>query len=198
MNYLYNETKKGAPVFVLLHGTGGNERDLVPLAAQLNSDYNVLSIRGTVKERGMNRFFKRHAEGQYDWEDLKVRAQELHAFIVEKAANYDFKMEDVVLVGFSNGANIAIEMMLQEPKTFKRAALLAPMYPKEVDEQQDFGQADIFLSLGKGDPIVSIAESERVVNLFESRGADISTVWVHGNRLTPQAVTEAKNWLNKN
>lgn len=197
MNYLYNETKKGAPVFVMLHGTGGNETDLMPLAAQLNPDYNVLSVRGTVKERGMNRFFKRHAEGQYDLEDLQVRAQELYAFIVEKAANYDFKMEDVVLVGFSNGANIAIEMMLQEPQTFKRAALLAPMYPKEVDEQQDFSQTDIFLSLGKGDPIVSIAESERVVHLFESRGADVSTVWVHGHRLTPQAVTEAKNWLNK-
>ena len=70
MEHIYNEKKKGAPVFVLLHGTGGTETDLVPLAELLNPEYNVLGIRGNVQENGMNRYFKRHGEGQYDWEDL--------------------------------------------------------------------------------------------------------------------------------
>lgn len=85
MEHIYNENKKGAPVFVLLHGTGGTETDLLPLAQALNSEYNVLSIRGNVKENGMNRYFKRLGEGNYDWEDLEFRGNELYEFIAEKA-----------------------------------------------------------------------------------------------------------------
>lgn len=197
MEHLYNEKKKGAPVFVLLHGTGGTERDLLPLAELLNPEYNVLSVRGNVQENGMNRYFKRHGEGQYDWEDLEFRGNELYEFIVEKSKEHDFKLEDVVFVGFSNGSNIAIQMMLQQPETFKRAALFAPLYPADVEEKQDFNDVDVFLSLGKGDPIVPEAESERVINLFEERGADVEVTWVNGHSLTQDAAMEAKNWLNR-
>ena len=197
MEHLYNEKKKGAPVFVLLHGTGGTERDLLPLAELLNPEYNVLSVRGNVQENGMNRYFKRHGEGQYDWEDLEFRGNELYEFIVEKSKEHEFKLEDVVFVGFSNGSNIAIQMMLQQPETFKRAALFAPLYPADVEEKQDFNDVDVFLSLGKGDPIVPEAESERVINLFEERGADVEVTWVNGHSLTQDAAMEAKNWLNR-
>lgn len=197
MEHLYNEKKKGAPVFVLLHGTGGTERDLLPLAELLNPEYNVLSVRGNVQENGMNRYFKRHGEGQYDWEDLEFRGNELYEFIVEKSKEHDFKLEDVVFVGFSNGSNIAIQMMLRQPETFKRAALFAPLYPADVEEKQDFNDVDVFLSLGKGDPIVPEAESERVINLFEERGADVEVTWVNGHSLTQDAAMEAKNWLNR-
>lgn len=197
MEHIYNEKKKGAPVFVLLHGTGGTENDLIPLAELLNPEYNVLGIRGNVQENGMNRYFKRHGEGQYDWEDLEFRGNELYEFIVEKSKEHDFKLEDVVFVGFSNGSNIAIQMMLQQPDTFKKAALFAPLYPADVEEVQDFSDAEVFLSLGKGDPIVPESESERVISLFKERGADVTTVWVNGHSLTQDAATEAKNWLNK-
>src|SRR5699024_10943997 len=113
MEYIYRENKKGAPVFILLHGTGGSETDLVPVAEMLDSEYSILGIRGNVQENGMNRYFKRHGEGQYDWEDLDYRGKELYDFIVEKSEEYDFKLEDTVLVGFSNGSNIAIQMILQ-------------------------------------------------------------------------------------
>ncbi|MFB9860206.1 alpha/beta hydrolase [Salinicoccus siamensis] len=196
MEHLYNEKKKGAPVFVLLHGTGGTERDLLPLAELLNPEYNVLSVRGNVQENGMNRYFERHGEGKYDWEDLEFRGNELYEFIVEKSKEHDFKLEDVVFVGFSNGSNIAIQMMLQQPGTFKRAALFAPLYPADVEEKQDFNDVDVFLSLGKGDPIVPEAESDRVINLFEERGADATVTWVNGHSLTQDAAMEAKNWLN--
>ncbi|PIC76078.1 carboxylesterase [Sporosarcina sp. P19] len=196
MKYIYHENKKGAPVFVLLHGTGGTETDLVSLAELLNPEYNVLGIRGNVQENGMNRFFKRHGEGQYDWEDLEFRGNELYAFIEEKAKEYEFKMEDTVLVGFSNGSNIAIQMMLKQPKTFKKAALFAPLYPADVEEKQDFSDVEVFLSLGEGDPIVPESESKRVINLFKERGANVTTAWVNGHSLTQEVAMQAKNWLN--
>lgn len=195
MKYIYHEKKKGAPVFVLLHGTGGTESDLVSLAELLNPTYNVLGIRGNVQENGMNRFFKRHGEGNYDWEDLDFRGKELFDFIVEKSKEYDFKLEDVVLVGFSNGSNIAIQMMLQQPAAFKKAALFAPMYPADVMEQQDYNDVDVFLSLGKGDPVVPESESERVIRLFKDRDAHVTTAWTSGHRLTREVADEAKNWL---
>lgn len=197
MKYIYNEKKQGAPVFVLLHGTGATETDLLPLAELLNSEYNVLSIRGNVQENGMNRYFKRFGEGQYDWEDLDFRGNELYEFIEEKSKEYKFNLEDVVLVGFSNGSNIAIQMMLKQPDTFKRAALFAPMYPTDVEEKQDFSDVKVFLSLGKGDPIVPESESERVISLFEERGADVTTEWVNGHSLTQEAALKAKNWLDQ-
>src|SRR5690625_2794302 len=154
MEYIYREKKKGAPVFILLHGTGGSETDLVPLAEMLDSEYSILGIRGNVQENGMNRYFKRHGEGQYDWEDLDYRGKELYDFIVEKSEEYDFKLEDTVLVGFSNGSNIAIQMILQNPETFKKAALFAPLYPADLSEKQNLSDLEVFLSLGEGDPVV--------------------------------------------
>lgn len=197
MEYIYNEQTKGAPVFVLLHGTGGTERDLLSLAELLNPSYNVLVIRGNVQENGMNRYFKRYGEGQYDWEDLAFRGKELSVFIEEKSKEYGFKLEDTVLVGFSNGSNIAIQMMLEQPKVFKKAALFAPMYPADVEEKQDFTDTKIFLSLGKGDPVVPASESERVISLFTERGADVTTAWVNGHSLTQEGAVKAKNWLNQ-
>ena len=197
MEHIYKEKKKGNPVFVLLHGTGGTENDLIPLAELLNSEYNILSVRGNVQENGMNRYFKRHGEGQYDWEDLDFRGNELYAFIEEKAKEHDFVLEDVIFVGFSNGSNIAINLMLRAEDKFKKAMLFAPLYPADIEEKQDFSAAQVFLSLGKGDPIVPESESERVIKLFEDRGADVSTVWVNGHSLTQDAAQEAKAWLDK-
>ncbi|MDN6625945.1 MAG: alpha/beta hydrolase [Pisciglobus halotolerans] len=197
MEYIYKESKKDAPVFVLLHGTGGSETDLVSLAEFLNKDYTILGIRGNVQENGMNRYFKRHGEGQYDWEDLEFRGSELYTFILEKSKKYSFEMKDVVLVGFSNGSNIAINMMIQQPDTFKKAALFAPMYPTDLDEKEIFTETKVFLSLGKNDPIVPETESKRVINLFEQRGAEVTTFWVNGHNLSQEAALEAKKWLNQ-
>lgn len=197
MEHIYNENKKGAPVFVLLHGTGGTETDLLPLAQALNSEYNVLSIRGNVKENGMNRYFKRLGEGNYDWEDLEFRGNELYEFIAEKAKEYDFKLEDVIFVGFSNGSNIAIQLMLQQEEKLKKAMLFAPLYPTDLEKKHDFSDVEVFLSLGKGDPIVPESESERVIRLFEERNADVTHIWVNGHTLPQEALVAGKEWLNK-
>ena len=197
MEYIYNENKKGAPVFVLLHGTGGTETDLMPLASALNPEYNFLSIRGNVKENGMNRYFRRLGEGNYDWEDLEFRSKELYEFIAKKAQEYDLKLEDVIFVGFSNGSNIAIQLMLQQEGKFKKAMLFAPLYPTDLERKHDFSDVKVFLSLGKGDPIVPESESERVIKLFEDRNADVTTVWVNGHTLPQEALIAGKEWLNQ-
>ena len=197
MEYIYKENKKAAPVFVLLHGTGGDETDLISFARLLNPTFNILGIRGNVKENGMNRYFKRHEEGRYDWDDLHFRGEELYKFIVERSEEYKFKLEDVILIGFSNGANIAVEMILQYPHSFKRAMLFAPMYPRTVEGINSYDDLQIFLSLGKWDPIVPQIESERVINLFERQGAEVSTTWVVGHKINHQAKMEAKKWLNE-
>ncbi|HEY4579273.1 MAG TPA: carboxylesterase, partial [Savagea sp.] len=98
------------PVYLLLHGTGGTEHDLIPLAKQLDAQASILTVRGEVQENGMSRFFKRIAEGVFDLEDLKLRTERLYVFIQEAAKQYQFSVEDVVLVGYSNGANIAANL----------------------------------------------------------------------------------------
>lgn len=197
MKHIYKEYAEDRPVFILLHGTGGDEESLLPIAEVLDPHYNILSIRGTVNENGMNRFFKRHGEGQYDWEDLKHRGEELYNFIQEKSEDYAFDIEKAVLVGFSNGSNIAIQMLLEHPEVFKRAALFAPLFPRDVEEDRDFSELDIFLSLGKGDPIVPEEESRRVIDLFKERKADVRTEWVNGHSLPHDVALKAKEWLNK-
>ena len=198
MLHIFKEGKKGSPVFVVLHGTGGTEHDLIPLAELLNSDYSILSIRGNVQEGGMNRYFKRHGEGQYDMEDLEFRGQELLDFIKESAEKYDFKTEDAIPIGFSNGSNIAINMMLRDEADFKKALLFAPLYPVDLsDNNKDLNDAKVFLSLGKGDPIVPEAESEKVVEIFKERGADVKYSWVNGHSLPQEVAQEAREWLNQ-
>ncbi|SDL06697.1 alpha/beta hydrolase [Lacicoccus qingdaonensis] len=198
MLHIFKEGKKGGPVFVLLHGTGGTEHDLIPLAEMLNSDYSILSIRGNVQEGGMNRYFKRHGEGQYDMEDLEFRGKELLNFIKESADKYDFNTEDAIPVGFSNGSNIAINIMLREESDIKKALLFAPLYPVDLSgNNKDLSGAEVFLSLGKGDPIVPEDESEKVVEIFKERGADVRHTWVNGHSLPQEVAMEARDWLNK-
>src|SRR5699024_7949590 len=197
MEYIYNENKKGAPVFVLLHGTGGTETDLLPLASALNPEYNVLSIRGNVKENGMNRYFRRLGEGNYDWEELELRSKELYESIAKKAQEYDFKLKDVIFIGCSNVSNIANILILKPAGKFKTTMLFAPLYPTDIERTHDFSDVKVFLSLGKGDPIVPESESERVIKLFEDRNADVTTVWVNGHTLPQEALIAGKEWLNQ-
>ena len=198
MLHIFKEGKKGEPVFVLLHGTGGTEHDLIPLAEMLNSDYSVLSVRGNVSEGGMNRYFRRLGEGKYDLEDLEFRGKELQDFIAESAEKYGFKTEDVIPVGFSNGSNIAINMMLREENDYKKALLFAPLYPVDISgNNKDLSDVKVFLSVGKGDPIVPEDESKRVIEIFKERGADVKHAWVNGHSLPQEVAMEAKDWLDK-
>lgn len=196
MEHLFKKAKRiDAPTFILLHGTGGDEYSLLPIAAFLNPDYAVLSIRGNVNEHGALRFFKRKAEGVYDVQDLQQRAIVLKEFIIEASEKYAFDLSKSIIIGFSNGANIAIELLLKDQSIFNKAILMAPMYPVPISENHPLSHQKIFISMGKQDPIVPISESERVVRLFESRKADVTTFWVQSHEINPLLLYQVKEWL---
>lgn len=193
--YIYNEGKVGKPVFILLHGTGADESNLLPVAEVLDAEATVFSIRGNVSENGMNRYFKRHVEGQYDVEDLMKRGQELHQFIEEKAEEYGFALENAIYIGFSNGSNIAINMMLLDDSKVNKGMLFAPMYPIDTEEVKDLPDTKVYLSMGENDPIVPRAESDRVINIFKDLGADVTEFWVNSHELNGETLLAGKRWL---
>lgn len=195
MQYIYNPGKEGQPIFITLHGTGGDEHNLVPVAEALNPEYGVIGIRGTVSEHGMNRYFNRTAEGVYDLVDLEERGLALQKFIYELADKYEFSIKDVILLGFSNGSNIALNLLLREKNEFKQAMLLAPMYPVELETVNDLSDVRVFLSMGEHDPIVPMAESQRVIEILQERNAKIEGIWVNSHEINPQVIYAGKEWL---
>lgn len=197
MEHIFKPGQKGKPVFVLLHGTGGDEHDLLPLAEMLDSDYGVLSVRGKEPENGMNRFFKRTGMGQYDLENLEYRGKELLDFIIKKSEEHEFNIEDVIFVGFSNGSNIAINILLRDEISFKKAILFAPLYSIELSNDKDLRSLDVFISAGKNDPMATMQDNETVIKLFETRGAGVKVHWVNGHELTSAAIEGAREWLHQ-
>lgn len=192
--YIYKAGSPGQPILILLHGTGADERNLLPVAEVLDPEATVVSIRGNVSEHGLNRYFKRHGEGNYDIDDLLKRGKELYAFIEELAEKHEFGLADAVYLGFSNGSNIAINMLLLEEAKINKAMLYAPMYPVPFDENLDLANAQIFLSMGESDPIVPLAESKHVIEMFTGLNADVTEFWVNSHELNAESLLAGKKW----
>ena len=172
--------------FLLLHGTGGNEQDLIPLAYEIDKSAAILSPRGKVLENGITpRFFRRLAEGVFDLEDLKFRTNELEDFVIDASKTYDFDLQHVIAVGYSNGANIAASMLLLRPEILSSAILFRAMVPLVPQTLPDLTRKHIFMSSGLDDPIVSRQEVEKLFGLFKSAGAEVSLSWQEsGHELT--------------
>ena len=186
----------GGPILLLLHGTGGNEHDLVPLAEILLPDAGILSPRGKVLERGMPRFFRRLAEGVFDIEDLRLRTSELAGFITEAAAKHRFSTRDVIAVGFSNGANIAGALLLLRSDALGAAVLFRAMVPLIPDTLPTLAGTPVLISNGKMDPLVSLEETERLAALLRSAGANVTVSWQNsGHELTDRDMATAREWL---
>src|SRR3989454_3011218 len=187
-----------AAMLLLLHGTGGHERDLVPVARMLAPAAGVLSPRGKVLERGMPRFFRRLAEGVFDVEDLKFRTGELADFVLAAATHYGFDVGRLVAVGFSNGANIAASMLLLRPDALTAGILIRAMVPLVPDPLPALPRTRVLVSNGTLDPIVSADESERLAKLFRETGADVTLVWQPaGHELTQGDVSAAREWRSR-
>jgi len=187
-----------APILLLLHGTGGNEHNLVPLKDALMPGAGVLSPRGQVLERGMPRFFRRLAEGVFDTEDLKQRTHELAGFVTRASAHYGFDEGRVVAAGFSNGANIAASLLLLEPETLAGAILFRAMVPLVPDPMPSIPSTPVFVSNGRTDPLVAPAETERLTELLRTAGADVTLAWQQaGHELTAGDVAQARDWLTR-
>ena len=196
MDYIFKDGNKDR-VLITLHGTGGNAEEIANLGRAIDKDAAIISVNGEVLEQGMRRFFKRHGEGQYDIRDLNDRGLQLMDFLKEKSTEYEFDLEKAVLVGFSNGSNIAINMLLKERSPFKNALLFAPLYNVEVDDNVDLSGAHVFLSMGEMDPIVSKESSDHVISIFESRGANVEKFWVNSHEITGEAIQAAQMFLSK-
>ena len=195
MKYVIKPGQNKAPVYILLHGTGGTEESLLDVGKELNKEATLIGIRGSIMENGYPRFFRRLEEGVYNIEDLNQRTLELDAFIRELANKHEFELKDVLLIGYSNGANIGIKLLLDYPESYQSAVLFHPMYPVEVLEKADLSQTNLFITMGRMDPIVSVSESENVLNLFKERQATITEEWTEGHQLTFQEVARAREWL---
>jgi predicted esterase len=185
----------GAPTLLLLHGTGGNEDDLIPLGDMIDPSANLLSPRGQVLEHGMPRFFRRLAEGVFDVEDLKARADQLAEFVAAAAAHYGFERATTCAVGFSNGANIAAAMLLLRPETIRRAVLFRAMVPFVPDPAPDLRGTQVLLSAGRVDPLMTPEKSEALAALLGAAGASVSLRWEEaGHQLTRSDVDAARAW----
>jgi phospholipase/carboxylesterase len=189
---------KAFTTFLLLHGTGGNEEDLIPLAYELDKRAAILSPRGKVLENGITpRFFRRLAEGVFDLEDLKFRTNELADFVNDASKTYNFDLQHVIAVGYSNGANIAASMLLLRPEILFSAILFRAMVPFVPQASPDLSNKYIFMSSGLMDPIVSKQEAERLFSIFKNTGAKISLSWQQsGHELTMDEIQKAKEWLH--
>jgi len=181
---------------LLLHGTGGNERDLVPLGRELDPTAALLSPRGKVLENGMPRFFRRLAEGVFDLEDLQKRTHELADFIAAAADRYNIDNKNIIAVGYSNGANIAAGILLLRPETFAAAILFRAMVPLEPEKPPELANVRVWIGAGNHDPIVPTSETQRLVELLRTAGADVTVRFLNvGHALTPADISLARDWL---
>jgi predicted esterase len=181
---------------LVLHGTGGDEMSLVPIARSVLPGAAVLSPRGSVSENGMPRFFRRFAEGVFDLEDLKARAHELADFISAASHEYGFDPSAVTAFGYSNGANIAWTTMLLRPESIVEAVLLRPMVTLEEPSAADLSGKRILVLSGRYDPIVPTDNVERLVETMRSLGATVEFRWHEGgHEISGDELDTARGWL---
>lgn len=196
MKHIYEAgSDPAAPVLLLLHGTGGTERDLLGIAEYIDAGASILSVRGNVLENGMPRFFRRLAAGVFDIEDLKFRTAELNDFIDEASAQYGFDRKRVVAIGYSNGANIAASLLFHYKDALMGASLHHPMVPLRDVELPDLGGAEVFISAGENDMMCPPQEAEELKQLLADAGAGVELLWErNGHQLTRSEVEAAKKW----
>lgn len=200
MEHIFKKGKNPLkPVLLLLHGTGGTEQDLLPIAELIDPEASVLSVRGNVLENGMPRFFRRLAEGIFDEEDLVFRTEELNKFVDKAAVEYDFDRSNVIAIGYSNGANIAASLLFHYENALKGALLHHPMVPRRGIELPNLKDIQVFIAAGKNDPICPMKESEDLAQLLTDAGAATTLQWeVNGHSLSRTEIEAAAKWYQKN
>jgi predicted esterase len=188
--------KPNSPTLLLLHGTGGDESDLLGLGRELCPGAALLGVRGKVLENGMPRFFRRFREGVFDVDDLMTRTNELAEFIDTAAEHYGFSKRHLVAVGYSNGANIAASLIFLHPHYLAAGVLFRAQVPFTPDLVRNFSELSVFLAGGMRDPIVPSDQTEQLAAILESGGADVSMFWHRGgHELGEDDIDAAMTWL---
>jgi phospholipase/carboxylesterase len=186
----------GATALLLLHGTGGNEDDLLSLGAALSPGAPLLSPRGKVLENGMPRFFRRLAEGVFDLDDLRFRARELAEFVTAARKEYELADTAPLAVGYSNGANIAAALLLLQPGTLSGALLMRPMVPLVPERLPDLSNVPVLILAGNQDPIVPASQPGALADLLGSAGAEVTLhVSEAGHGLTREDLEIGERWM---
>jgi predicted esterase len=194
--FLRAKESASGETLIVLHGTGGDENDLIGIGQAVAPGAAILSPRGNVLENGAPRFFKRLAEGVFDPKEVRSRAEELARFIRAAISTYGLDSSRVHALGYSNGANIASTVMFIEPGLLQSAVLFRPMLVFEPDKPNDLSGSSVFISAGRMDPIVPASSVERLAELFEASHAEVTLKWqLVGHNLVPSEVREAADWF---
>lgn len=188
----------GSPTLLLLHGTGGDEHDLVPVGRRLAPGANILSPRGRVLERGMARFFTRQAPRVFDPEELRQRTAELTHFVGAAAGHYGFDAARVVGVGFSNGANMAACLLLLAPGLLRAAVLFSALRPIDLAHAPDLREVPVFITGGRADRMIEMERTAELAAYLQEAGATVEARWTDsGHTVTPEDVDAARGWLER-
>ena len=190
------EPGDGDLTVLLLHGTGADENDLIPLGRAVALGASLLSPRGQVLENGMPRFFRRLAMGVFDVEDLHRRTADLAKFLETAAGHYGFDTSNVVAVGYSNGANIAASLLLSHPGLLRVAVLLHAMVPFRPEALPDLSGTRILLTGGMSDPMIPRDQTEELARILTDAGADVQLELAPGgHELTTPEVEKVHHWI---
>jgi glyoxalase family protein len=180
---------------VPLHGTGGNEKDLLWVARKVSPNSAIISPRGKVLENGMPRFFRRLAEGVFDERDVVDRAEELSDFLLGTAARYGRSPEKLTALGYSNGANIAAAILFLRPEVFAKALLLRPMMPLQHPPEVDLTGKKVLI-LGGDHDLITRKGGERLKAALENYGAMVKAITLTaGHEMTAEDIALASEWI---
>ena len=194
---LFERGSENGTVLLLLHGTGGDESDLLPLGRAILPGASLLSPRGKVLEQGMPRFFRRIALGVFDVKDLRIRTHELADFVIAAAARYGFDLNRVVAAGYSNGANIAASLLLLRPEVLSAAILLRATVPLPVETLPDLRGKRVLLSEGEDDLYVPREQALELESTLRKAGADVETLWIAPTHSLEQAeIPRIQHWAH--
>ena len=195
--FVHRFERRTSPFTLLvLHGTGGDENDLVQIGHSLAPGASILSPRGKVLEAGAPRFFARVAPGVFDANEIRGRAAELADWIQSAAAEYKLDLSKIFAFGYSNGANIASSVMLLDPGVIAGAVLLRPMVVIEPGELPDLKGAPVLISAGKVDSMAPPGDTEKLARILTEAGATVDLAMQNaGHDLLPQDFAVAKRWL---
>jgi phospholipase/carboxylesterase len=197
MKHIYHKGTNNQTL-LLLHGTGGNEYDLLPLAKMIDPEANVLSLRGNVLEYGMPRFFKRLAMGVFDLDSLIEETHVVYDFMRQSSIDYGFDVSQVTAVGYSNGANMAASILLHFDHPFQKAILFHPMVPIRNLPKTDLSKTQIFIGAGKTDHLMKPEEVEELEALFRYHHASVNVYWTdHGHQLNKEEIDAAITWYHQ-
>lgn len=190
---------EGGSPLVLLHGTGGDENDLLGLREHLSPGSPALSVRGEVLENGMPRFFRRLREGVFDEDDLRTRVDELADFLAAAETEYGIAPGSEVVAGFSNGANIASALLFRRPEALAGAVLLAAMAPfRHGPPQADLTGKRVAVVNGRHDPMATPAHTETLTDELRAAGAEVAVVdHDGGHTIEPRTLPQIREFLQR-